>query len=93
MISLEDCFALCGLTKEEVLAVAEHEHIPEIAAAALGQYLVNQPNGCAIIRSMLADDIRWARARGDERHAQELAATLQQFVSLHPEAGGPPLAR
>ena len=26
MISLEDCIALCGLTKEEVLAIAEHEH-------------------------------------------------------------------
>ena len=41
MISFEDCFALCGLTRDEVLALAEHEHIPEIAAAALGQYLLN----------------------------------------------------
>jgi hypothetical protein len=34
MISLEDCVGMCGLTKEEVLAIAEHEHVPEIAAAA-----------------------------------------------------------
>ena len=65
MISLEDCLALCGLTKDEVLALAEHEHIPEIAAAALGQYLLNQPNGCKTIRDMIAEDIRWARERGD----------------------------
>ena len=45
MISLKDCLALCGLTKDEVLALAEHEHIPDIAATALGQYLLNQPNG------------------------------------------------
>jgi hypothetical protein len=32
MISLEDCVGLSGLTEEEVLAIAEHEHIPEIAA-------------------------------------------------------------
>jgi NH3-dependent NAD+ synthetase len=29
MIDLEDCIALCGLTKKEVLALAEHEHVPE----------------------------------------------------------------
>ena len=34
--------ALCGLTRDEVLALAEHEHIPEIAAEALGQHLLNQ---------------------------------------------------
>ena len=32
MITLEDCLAFCGLTEEEVLAIAEHEHMPEIAA-------------------------------------------------------------
>ena len=91
MISLEDCLALCGLTKDEVLALAEHEHIPEIAAAALGQYLLNQPNGCKTIRDMIAEDIRWARGRGDGSHAQELTLTLQHFVSSHPEVGGLPL--
>ena len=35
MITLEDCIAFCGLTEQEVLAIAEHEHIPEVAAAAL----------------------------------------------------------
>ncbi len=34
MISIEDCIAMCGLTREEVDAIAEHEHIEEIAAAA-----------------------------------------------------------
>ena len=32
MISIEDCVALCGLTKEEVHAIAEHEHVPRHAA-------------------------------------------------------------
>ena len=34
MITLEDCIGMCGLTEEEVLAIAEHEHLPEVAAAA-----------------------------------------------------------
>jgi hypothetical protein len=42
MITLEDCVALCGLTEEEVLAIAEHEHVPEIAATALASYLLCQ---------------------------------------------------
>ena len=45
MISLEDCIGLCGLDESEVLAIAEHEHIPEIAAAALASYLSKQPHG------------------------------------------------
>lgn len=49
MISLSDCIALCGLHEEEVLAIAEHEHLPEIAAAALGQYLLHQKGGAEVI--------------------------------------------
>ena len=41
MITLEDCIGLCGLTEEEVLAIAEHEHLPEIAATALAEYLLS----------------------------------------------------
>jgi len=43
MISLEDCIGLCGLDEEQVEAISEHEHIPEIAAAALASYLLRQP--------------------------------------------------
>jgi molecular chaperone IbpA len=33
MITLQDCIGLCDLTEEEVLAVAEHEHLPQVAVA------------------------------------------------------------
>jgi hypothetical protein len=45
MIALADCLAMCGLSEDEVLAIAEHEHISEIAAAALAQYLLNLEHG------------------------------------------------
>ena len=86
MISLEDCLALCGLSRDEVLALAEHEHIPEIAAVALGQYLLNQPTGRTTIQAMIAQNIHSARRRSDIRHAEELAVTLLHFVTSHPEA-------
>src|SRR5215510_6609131 len=50
MITLEDCIGLCGLTEEEVLAIAEHEHIPQIVATALSQYLLSQAHGSEKIR-------------------------------------------
>jgi len=86
MITLEDCIALCGLSEEEVLAIAEHEHIPEIAAAALGSYLLHQEHGAERIRDMLRDDIRAALTRGDRAHARELFMALRHFLSTHPDA-------
>jgi hypothetical protein len=86
MITLEDCIGLCGLTSEEVLALAEHEHIPEVNAAALAQYLLGQPDGCRKIGAMIADNINWATLRGDRRHADELLTTLERFVNSHPQA-------
>jgi hypothetical protein len=61
MISLEDCVALSGLTEAQVLAIAEHEHLPEIAATALAQYLSNQEHGMEKIRDVIVDDIRQAQ--------------------------------
>jgi hypothetical protein len=86
MISLVDCIGLCGLTEEEVLAVAEHEHLPEMAAAALAQYLLHEAHGPERIRDMIVDDIREAMQRGDKEHAHTLLHTLCRFLECHPDA-------
>ena len=39
-----------GLSEEEVRAIAMHEHIPEIAATELGNYLMTSPDGETCIR-------------------------------------------
>lgn len=85
MISLVDCIAMCGLTEDQVLAIAEHEHIPEIAAAALGQYLLNHKHGSERIRHMIIDDVRAAQARGDRHHVQALLHALHKFLREHPD--------
>lgn len=38
MLTFDDCVALCDLSEEEVAAIAEHEHIPAIVAAARGSH-------------------------------------------------------
>jgi hypothetical protein len=80
MLTLEDCIALSDLTLEEIDAIAEHEHLPEIIAAELGCYLVHCPDGRQAIRSMIRDDIEAARSRRDLRHSAALDLVLRQFI-------------
>ena len=89
MISLEDCVALSGLTEEQVLAIAEHEHLPEIAATALAQYLSKQEHGIEKIRDMIVDDIHQAQQRQDKPHILTLLHVLHRFLKCHPEACPP----
>jgi len=85
MISFEDCMGLCGLTEAEISAIAEHEHVPEMAAVILGQYLLHQVHGPERIRQMLAEDIREAVSGGNFKHAAELVVALRHLVVTHPE--------
>jgi hypothetical protein len=84
MLSLEDCLALCELSEDEVLAIAQHEHIPEIAAAEVGHYLVHSPEGEMRIKTIIRDDIAEARARGDRLRELGLKVVLRNFVLQHP---------
>jgi hypothetical protein len=85
MITLQDCIGFCGLTEEEVLAVAEHEHLPEIAACALAQYLLYQAHGSASIRDMIVDDVRTAQAWRPRARAHP-AACAASFPQGAPDA-------
>ena len=86
MLTLEDCIAYCDLTKEEVLAIAEHEHMPEMAAIAYGQYLLHKDEGTAQIFRIIVEDIRSAQQQNDKQHVQTLLHVLHHFVRSHPEA-------
>ena len=86
MIALEDCLAMCDLAPEEIAAIAEHEHMPELAAAALGSYLMHRDKGDHVVYGMIRDDIRAAIRSGDARHARQLVATLCHFLRDHPGA-------
>lgn len=86
MLTREDCIDLCELTAEEVEAIAEHESLPEIIAAELGNYLVHTDDGIAKIHRIILDDIETAERRGDIKHAVSLKLTLRHFAEEHPQA-------
>jgi len=83
MLTLEDCLGLCDLTEQEVLAIAHHEHIPEMAALELGNYLVHAPDGEMRIKSIIRADIAEARRRGHCTVELALRLTLRNFVLQH----------
>ena len=83
MLTWEDCVALSDLTEEEIQAIAEHEHIPLLAAVELGQYLVRTRHGPPRISRMIIDDIQEARKRGDRLEELKLRAVLRHFVEQH----------
>ena len=86
MLTFEDCQALCGVSKGVVAAIAEHEHIPQMAATEMANYLCENESGERCIRRYILDDIAKAEARGDAKHAAVLHAVLCRFVETHPRA-------
>lgn len=86
MINMEDILDMTDLTHEEIAAIAEHEHVPDVNAAALAAYLSGEPKGFQEIQQMICEDIRDALHRDDVPHARELYAVLHHFMETHPGA-------
>jgi uncharacterized hydantoinase/oxoprolinase family protein len=80
LLTLEDCLGLSDLTREEIDAIAEHEHLPEVIATELGNYLVHTASGQRAIKDIMRDDILAAQARGDFRHSAMLKLVLRHFI-------------
>ena len=83
MLTLQDCVELSELTEEEILAIAEHEHLPEMVAVELGNYLVHTASGEKRIRRMITDDMEDARAKGDRHRVGMLKMVLKHYVEHH----------
>ncbi|WP_421708847.1 hypothetical protein [Algihabitans sp.] len=85
MLTLDDVIALSDLTEDEIDAIVEHEHCPEIVAAELGNYLVHSPDGVPLLKRMILEDIAAAEGREDYKHALKLRLVLRHFVETHPD--------
>lgn len=83
MLTLQDCIELSDLSEDEILAIAEHEHIPEMLAVEMGNYLVHSPNGEKSIKRMILDDINHARETGNTKHVAVLKSVLKHYVAEH----------
>ena len=84
MLSYQDCVELSDLTEEEIEAIAQHEHLPEMAALEMGAYLVHMPDGALMIKRIILEDIEEARRRGHAEKVLQLKLVLKHFVDTHP---------
>lgn len=83
MLTFEDCLALSALTEAEILAIAEHENLPETTALNFGNYLLQTPGGDLRIKRIITEDIECALACGNHRRSAELKLVLRRFCEQH----------
>lgn len=81
MLTWEDCLALSCFSEDVIDAIAEHEHVPEMVALELAEYLVHTDDGVPRLKRMILDDIAAADARGNTEHAKRLRLALHHFVA------------
>lgn len=86
MLTIQDCIELSELTEDEILAIAEHEHLTEMVALELGNYLVHSPSGEKRIKRMIQDDIAHATETGNVEHAAVLKSVLKHYLENHSNA-------
>ena len=84
MLSIRDCLDYCDLTEEEVSLIAEHEDIPDAAAAQVWCGLVQTPEGVMVLTNFMLDLIERANACGDTRKAERAASLCARFMKDHP---------
>ncbi|MCF8150979.1 MAG: hypothetical protein K9J80_09570, partial [Sulfuritalea sp.] len=85
-LSLQDCIDMSDLSEDEILAIGEHEHLPELLAVELGSYLVHTPGGEKRIKRMIQDDIKSAQAKGDKKRSALLKKVLKHYLEHHAAA-------
>lgn len=83
VLTLEDCIVLSELTPDEIEAIADVEHLPEVIAAELGCYLMRLPSGEKRVMALIREDIEKARAEGHLARAAKLRLSLQHFIAEH----------
>ena len=83
MLTFEDCLGLSELTEDEILAIAEHENIPELAALEMGNYLIHTPSGEKKLKRIILEDIAAARKTGNIKHAATLKLVLRHYCQEH----------
>jgi hypothetical protein len=84
MLSLEDIIGMSDCTREEVEAIAIHEHVPDAIASEMASHLIHGADGIPRIREFIIEDIEFARSRGQMHQAEKLNGVLENFVASHP---------
>lgn len=84
MLSIRDCLDYCDLTDDEVALLAEHEDVPDAAAAQMACGLVQTPEGVVLLTNFMLDLVERANQRGDAAEAERAKSVCARFMADHP---------
>ena len=81
MLTLRDCIDFSDLSEEEILAIAECEHIPLLSALEEGESLVHTPRGRKQIAVMIDGQAEICERTGTTVHARHLRRVRDVFLN------------
>ena len=84
MLSMRDCLDYCDIMDDEVALIAEHEGIPDVAAAQVACGLVQTPEGVLLLSRYMADLVDRAERTGQHDKAVRARAVIARFMADHP---------
>lgn len=85
MLSLIDCIGLSQLDEDEIQAIAAHEHVPDVIAIELAEYMIQSPDGVPMIKRIIIDDIERAQNQNKPMEVEKLRRVLHHFIATHPD--------
>jgi hypothetical protein len=83
IVTVQECVDMSELSNEAIRAIAEHEHIPEVVAAELGQELLKGAGGIAEIRRMLEKSLELAMQAGEQDKISDRKRVLRSFIASY----------
>ena len=86
MLSIRDIIDYCDLTDDEVALVAEHEGIPDAAAAQIVCGMVQTPEGTLVLTNYMLELAERANRSGNTSKAERAKAACARFMADHPAA-------
>ena len=83
LVTVQECVDMSELSNDAIRAIAEHEHIPEVVAAELGQTLLKASGGVARIQRMLEENLELAVEAGGPDRIDDRKRVLERFMASH----------
>jgi hypothetical protein len=84
MLTLDECIGWSDLDKDELDAIAEHEHVPLIVATELAANLLKTNRGVYRIHMMFKDNLAIAVERKQLPKIKSIEQAYKRFAAAHP---------
>jgi hypothetical protein len=83
ILTVQECVDMSELSNEAIRAIAEHEHIPEVVAAELGQDMLKTAGGIAEIERILEENLELAVQAGEQDKINDRKRVLERFIASY----------